>query len=63
MAGTRQSGMPEFRVANLIEDSRMLALAQQEAEKWAQNSGERERLIRAMSARSRIGPAGFVTVG
>ena len=30
MAGTRQSGLPEFRVANLMEDSALLALAQRE---------------------------------
>jgi ATP-dependent DNA helicase RecG len=31
MAGTRQSGLPEFRVANLMEDSALLALAQRES--------------------------------
>jgi ATP-dependent DNA helicase RecG len=64
MAGTRQSGMPEFRVADLMSDSRLLALAQKEAERWANLPEERERLIRALSARSRgVGPAGLVTVG
>src|SRR6185437_4785659 len=52
MAGTRQSGMPEFRVANLIADSQLLALAQSEAEKWAEHDEERERLIQALSARA-----------
>ncbi|HEY2381289.1 MAG TPA: ATP-dependent DNA helicase RecG [Terriglobia bacterium] len=58
MAGTRQSGMPEFKVANLMLDSDLLSLAKQEAERWAERSGERERLIDALSARTR-----FVTVG
>jgi ATP-dependent DNA helicase RecG len=58
MAGTRQSGMPEFRVANLMLDVDLLSLAKSEAERWAESSGERERLIDALSARTR-----FVTVG
>jgi ATP-dependent DNA helicase RecG len=64
MAGTRQSGLPEFRVANLMEDSELLALAQREAEKWADRDKDREMLIQALSSRSRgVGPAGLVTVG
>ena len=63
MAGTRQSGMPEFRVANLMEDSEMLALAQREAEKWVAHDEERERRSRRLTARSGwVGPAGLVTV-
>ena len=58
MAGTRQSGIPEFRVANLLIDSELLALAQKEAERWASRTEEREKLIEALSARTR-----FVTVG
>jgi ATP-dependent DNA helicase RecG len=58
MAGTRQSGMPEFRIANLMLDGDILSLAQREAQRWAERSGERERLIEALSARTR-----FVTVG
>src|SRR5215470_11097822 len=58
MAGTRQSGMPEFRIANLMLDGDLLSLAQREAQRWAERSGERERLIEALSARTR-----FVTVG
>jgi ATP-dependent DNA helicase RecG len=58
MAGTRQSGIPEFRVANLMIDGELLSLAQQEAQRWVDRSGEREKLIEALSARSR-----FVTVG
>jgi len=58
MAGTRQSGLPEFRIANLLLDGDLLSLAQQEAQRWVDRSAEREKLIEALSARSR-----FVTVG
>jgi ATP-dependent DNA helicase RecG len=58
MAGTRQSGMPEFRIANLMLDVDLLSLAKDEAQQWAERSDERERLIDALSARTR-----FVTVG
>ena len=58
MAGTRQSGMPEFRIANLMLDAELLVLAKNEAQRWADQSSERERMINALSARTR-----FVTVG
>ena len=58
MAGTRQSGIPEFRVANLMTDGELLSLAQKEAQRWLDRSEERERLIEALSARTR-----FVAVG
>jgi ATP-dependent DNA helicase RecG len=58
MAGTRQSGMPEFRIANLLLDGDLLSLAQREAQRWVDRSDERERLIEALSGRNR-----FVTVG
>jgi ATP-dependent DNA helicase RecG len=58
LAGTRQSGMPEFRIANLLVDGELLSLAQKEAQRWVERSDERERLIEALSARTR-----FVTVG
>jgi ATP-dependent DNA helicase RecG len=58
MAGTRQSGIPEFRVANLVTDVELLSLAQKEAKRWVDRSSEREKLIEALSVRSR-----FVTVG
>ena len=32
--GTRQSGMPDFRVANIVRDSRILELAREEAAAW-----------------------------
>jgi ATP-dependent DNA helicase RecG len=64
LAGTRQSGLPEFRVANLMEDSAMLALAQREARKLAESEEEALRAVRQMAARSSsISPAGLVAVG
>lgn len=32
--GTRQSGLPDFRVANIVRDSRILEMAREEAEAW-----------------------------
>ena len=32
--GTRQSGMPDFRVANIVRDSRILEAARDEAQGW-----------------------------
>jgi len=58
MAGTRQSGIPEFRVANLITDGELLSLAQKEAQRWADRSEERGKLIEALSGKARL-----VTVG
>ena len=58
MAGTKQSGIPEFRVANLMFDTELLALAQKEAKRWVDRTEERAKLIEALNARTR-----FVTVG
>jgi ATP-dependent DNA helicase RecG len=58
VAGTKQSGIPEFRIANLMIDAELLSLAQKEAQRWVDRSEEREKLIEALSARTR-----FVTVG
>src|SRR5947208_3353849 len=58
MAGTRQSGIPEFRIANLMADGELLLLAQKEAQRWVDRSEEREALIQTLSARAR-----FVAVG
>ena len=49
MAGTRQSGIPEFRIANLMADGELLSLAQKEAQRWGDRSDEREALIRALA--------------
>jgi len=54
VAGTRQSGMPEFRIANLLLDADLLSLAQKEAQRWVDRSDERESLIEALSARARL---------
>jgi ATP-dependent DNA helicase RecG len=32
--GTRQAGLPDFRVANLVRDRKMLELARMEAERF-----------------------------
>ena len=37
--GTRQAGLPEFRVANLIRDRQLLELAKQESARFTANSG------------------------
>jgi len=37
--GTRQAGMPEFRVANLVRDRQLLELAKQEAARFVTNPG------------------------
>jgi ATP-dependent DNA helicase RecG len=64
MAGTRQSGLPEFRNANIFTDTHLLSLAQKEAERWASRGEERERLIQRMTARNGgVNPVGLVTVG
>jgi len=64
LAGTRQSGLPEFRVANLMEDSSLLALAQSEARKYVESEEQALRLLKELSSRSSsIAPEGLVTVG
>ncbi len=37
--GTRQAGLPDFRVANLLRDRQLLELAKQEASRFASTSG------------------------
>jgi ATP-dependent DNA helicase RecG len=37
--GTRQAGLPEFRVANIVRDRQLLELAKQEAARFANSSG------------------------
>jgi ATP-dependent DNA helicase RecG len=38
--GTRQSGLPDFRVANIVRDSRILETARQEAQTWLEKDPE-----------------------
>ena len=45
MAGTRQSGLPEFRVANLMEDSACWRSRRREAKKWVESEEEAQRLL------------------
>jgi ATP-dependent DNA helicase RecG len=59
--GTRQSGLPEFRTANLIDDMDILTEARDEAQSRVEDPGERIRLVEALS---RVpGIAGVVGVG
>jgi ATP-dependent DNA helicase RecG len=60
LAGTRQSGVPEFKVASLIDDTELLVQARDEAERWMEDAPARDRLIQELSRR---GPAGLATVG
>jgi ATP-dependent DNA helicase RecG len=62
--GTRQSGLPELRVANLMEDAALLALARKEAEDWIARDQDRDGLLAAMAPRlARAAPAGIVPTG
>ena len=61
MAGTRQSGLPEFRVADPIDDMDILVEARDEAERWVRDDAKREALIKGLRPSGNIG--GLVTVG
>ena len=61
LAGTRQSGIPEFKIANLVEDVDLLLQAREEAERLVQNVGQREALIGELSRR--YGSQNLATVG
>ena len=53
--GTRQAGLPEFRVANLVRDRKLLELAKQEAERFANPNAEKGREPEGTEAeRSRV---------
>jgi ATP-dependent DNA helicase RecG len=41
--GTRQAGLPDFRVANLLRDRQMLELAKREADRFANAGAEKGR--------------------
>jgi ATP-dependent DNA helicase RecG len=41
--GTRQAGLPDFRVANLLRDRKLLELAKQEAGRFANANAEEGR--------------------
>ena len=61
LAGTRQSGIPEFRVANLVDDIDILVEARDEAELWVRDTEKRDRLIRSLSRGGNL--TALVTVG
>jgi len=46
--GTRQSGLPVFRIGNLIRDQEILELARREAVEFAERPPSREEFERAM---------------
>ncbi len=53
--GTRQAGLPDFRVANLLRDRQLLELAKQEAARFASGGPEKGREAEATeSERSRV---------
>jgi ATP-dependent DNA helicase RecG len=60
LLGTRQSGLPEFRIANLVRDQKILDTAQKEAEFYL-NKGERSpetaRMIQRVRSNARFGLA------
>jgi ATP-dependent DNA helicase RecG len=56
--GTRQAGMPTFRLIDLVRDHALLDLAQQEATRWFESAaptvGTIERLLQNWAARFRL---------
>ncbi len=61
LTGTRQSGIPEFRIADLVADVDILVEARGEAERRMRNASERDKLIAELSRRG--GAASLATVG
>ena len=60
LLGTKQSGLPEFRIANLVRDQRILDAAQKEAEFYlakGEKSAETARMIQRVRANTRFGLA------
>jgi len=58
--GTRQSGLPEFRIANIIRDQKILELAKREATYMLEERGktrETDRLIQYVRSQPRFGLA------
>jgi len=60
LAGTRQSGMPDFRVADLVEDVDILVEARDEARRWVEAEG-RDALIESLSRGGNR--SGLISVG
>lgn len=60
LLGTRQSGLPEFRIGNLIRDQQILEKARKEAEFYLtkhERSAETSKMIQRMRSDSRFGLA------
>ena len=60
LLGTRQSGLPEFRIGNLIRDQQILEKARKEAEFYLtkhERSAETAKMIQRMRSDSRFGLA------
>lgn len=58
--GTRQSGLPEFRIANIVRDQKILEVAKREAEFMLNERGrtrETDRLIQHVRSQPRFGLA------
>jgi ATP-dependent DNA helicase RecG len=58
--GTRQSGLPEFRIANIVRDQKILEVARREAEYMLNERGrtrETDRLIQYVRSQPRFGLA------
>jgi ATP-dependent DNA helicase RecG len=58
--GTRQSGLPEFRIANIVRDQKILEVAKREAEYMLDERGrtrETDRLIQYVRSQPRFGLA------
>jgi ATP-dependent DNA helicase RecG len=52
--GTRQAGLPEFRVANIVRDRQILELAKQEAARFAVDPGPDVTPAERASVRARL---------
>jgi len=65
--GTRQSGLPDFRVANLIRDGRILEEARRAAQSWLERDPElaleESKLLRAVLAHRWSGRLELATTG
>ena len=60
LLGTRQSGLPEFRVGNLVRDIKILEMARKEAELYLtkrERSAETARMIQHVRSNARFGLA------
>ena len=65
--GTRQSGLPDFRVANLVRDTRLLAMARETAEAWVEAdpklAAPASVALRAVLQRRWAGRLGLASIG